>query len=198
MRQEGWRRKLAVEGYAVVDHSNPSMLGNYLGRPGPPERLAPSASEAARRWSLSGVYGLDAFPWHTDAALSSTPPRWFLLAASQITRPTWTEILKPDGDLLAGMKRTLLRATDHRQRTQYLPAAVPEQGGIHRLRWDPRTCKPVSGLSIEDVATAEPSDRINWRIGRILIVDNALVLHRRPAVAEGEQRVLERTYIWSR
>ncbi|MGV9764944.1 hypothetical protein [Micromonospora tulbaghiae] len=38
--------------------------------------------------------------------------------------------------------------------------------------------------------------RIEWDVGRLLVVDNFKLLHRRPAVQEQGKRLLERTYVW--
>lgn len=82
------------------------MLGRSLGipvsvRPGGPTtyRLTPTpVSEAAPR-SLSAIYGLDAFPFHTDAAHHRVPPRYLILRLADGARsdtPTVVVDARPD------------------------------------------------------------------------------------------------------
>jgi alpha-ketoglutarate-dependent taurine dioxygenase len=158
--------------------------------------LARDRSSAAA-WSLSGAYGLGAFPWHTDGALSTNPPRWLVLRAVTLERPTWTEILAPDADLIAQLRRTVLRGTDRLGRVRYLPALTRRPDGVDRVRWDVRTCPPVTGLKMTHVEQKPASALVEWQVGRLLIIDNARVLHRRPSVAEAGERRIERTYVWS-
>jgi alpha-ketoglutarate-dependent taurine dioxygenase len=158
--------------------------------------LEPKDFGRAREWSLSGVYGLGAFPWHSDGAVSSSPPRWLLLQAIELSYPTCTELLVPDADLIAALRETTLRARDRSGQTKYLPAIVPVPAGGFRLRWDPRTCTPRTGLAVEDIEERSPTVRIEWAVNRLLVVDNFRVLHRRPAVQGQGKRVLVRTYAW--
>jgi alpha-ketoglutarate-dependent taurine dioxygenase len=44
--------------------------------------------------------------------------------------------------------------------------------------------------------THPPSAIIEWRRDRLLVVDNARLLHRRPAVDGLAERLIERTYVW--
>jgi hypothetical protein len=189
--------ELASHGYAVLDGAVPTEVAAGLGRATSGELLNPSYSDDARPWSLSGVYGLDAFPWHTDAAISVKPPRWLVLTARELSEPTSTEVLRPPKDLLSALQRTVLRCTDSKGRTRYLPAVVPDAARQNRLRWDPRTCSPRSGVSVDDVEASEPTARVAWQEGRVLVIDNAVVLHRRPAVSAKARRSIERIYVWS-
>ncbi|MEV1249503.1 hypothetical protein [Nonomuraea sp. NPDC049750] len=181
--------ELAACGFAVMDGE---AVPEIAGRWGNPQAIV--SRERDDSWSLSGTYGLEAFPWHTDGAISSRPPRWIVLRALSIPQTTHTELLDPDPSLLAGLRRTVLRAVDSTGRARHLPAAVPEEGRW-RVRWDPRVCAPQIGLSLDEVDARAPTAIIEWREGRVVVLDNARLLHRRPAVLAG--RVLERTYVWS-
>lgn len=186
---------LSSRGYAWLDGATSSAVGAQLGRTGPSEVLAPRERAAADPWSLSGAYGLRAFPWHTDGAIASKPPRWLLLRAVRLSRPTCTELLDPHPELLAVLRRTVLRVTDRAGRVRHLPAAVYERDGW-RLRWDPRTCRPRVGIPVEEMEKHPPSATIEWRRDCLLVVDNTRLLHRRPAVDGLAERLIERTYVW--
>lgn len=184
-------------GYAILQDADITDIGASLGRMGQPAALTPKRQDEADSWSHSGIYGLGVFPWHTDGAVSSNPPRWIVLRALETSSTTSTELLQIDSTLLAKLRRTVLRTTERLGRVKYLPAVVPYGDGW-RLRWDPRICEPVRGLAVQEVASCEPTARVTWRPGRVLVIDNYRLLHRRPAVSGEERRVLERTYVWSR
>ncbi|TDC47633.1 hypothetical protein E1258_28465 [Micromonospora sp. KC207] len=193
-----WESDLATAGWAVLDHASATDVGAYLGRASAPMRLEPKDKGEALSWSLSGVYGLGAFPWHTDGAISSDPPRWLLIQAIELSDRTWTELLAPNGDILACLRKTSLRAMDPVGRVSYLPAVAPLGPGRMRLRWDPRICTPRYGLAIDEIEGQTPTARVEWQPGRLLVIDNFRVMHRRPAVHGQLKRILERTYAWER
>jgi alpha-ketoglutarate-dependent taurine dioxygenase len=174
----------------------PGELIKGLGRLGKPALLRPTEREEARQWSLSGTFGHDAFPWHTDGAISSFPPRWLVLRPVELSEPTTTELLSPCAELRERLERTVLLAKDRAGRARYLPALTLTKDG-YRLRWDVRTCRPRSPAVAREVAAATPTSVITWELDVTLLVDNYKLLHRRPAVTAAAERVLERTYVWS-
>ncbi len=191
-----WMEDVRLRGFAILDDATPESAITQLGcRIGKSEELTPRVREAAAPWSLSGTYGTGAFPWHTDGAVSTNPPRWIILSGKRINGNTHTELLDPLPDLRLKLRRTVLRVTDSRGRVRHLPASLPAKDGL-RLRWDPRTCTPLTGVSLDEVTRHEPSARVPWVTGRVLIIDNFRLLHRRPAVSSVAERVLERTYVW--
>jgi hypothetical protein len=193
------RQHAALEhhGYLLLGPRDaPDQLIKRLGRLGQPMLLRPTERDRARSWSLSGTFGQDAFPWHTDGAISSCPPRWLVLRPVRLSEPTATELLDPSDDLRERLGRTVLLAKDRAGRARYLPALMLMKAG-YRLRWDPRTCRSRSTAVAQDVARAMPTSVVAWDFGITLVIDNYKLLHRRPAVSAASQRVLERTYIWS-
>lgn len=189
---------LAAKGYCWLDGATSEDVASELGRASSPMLLTPKEQPAAPTWSLSGRYGLGAFPWHTDGAISSRPPRWLLLRALELSDSTSTELLQPGVELFAALRRTVLRACDRVNRVRYLPAVATLPDRSYRLRWDPRTCVPRTGLTVDQIERQVASARIEWRQGGLLVIDNSRVLHRRPAVERRVKRILERTYVWSR
>lgn len=189
-------QRLEEHGYVALEEKLLADVLKRLGPVGPTEVLRARPSSDSNPWSLSGKYGLGAFPWHTDGAISARPPRWIALKPLHISKKTYTELLQPSVSLLKKLKRTVLRARDKNDTLRYLPAAIVEYDGVVRLRWDPRTCKPRNEAIIHAVDTQQPTARHYWHYGLPLIFDNWKLLHRRPAVGCEETRVLERTYIW--
>jgi hypothetical protein len=184
-------------GYLLLRPQNaPDEVIGGLGRLGQPTLLRPTGREVARSWSLSGTFGHDAFPWHTDGAISSHPPRWLVLKAVELSEPTVTELLSPCTKLRERLAQTVLLARDHAGRARYLPALMLTKDG-YRIRWDPRTCRPRSTIVAEDMVAAVPTSIITWELGATLVIDNYKLMHRRPAVNANAARLLERTYVWS-
>jgi alpha-ketoglutarate-dependent taurine dioxygenase len=192
----GQRAALEEHGYLLLRPQNaPNKFIEGLGRLSQPTLLRSMDREVARRWSLSGTFGQDAFPWHTDGAISSEPPRWLVLRPIDLSEPTTTELLSPCPELRERLQRTVLLAKDHVGRARYLPALMLTKDG-HRIRWDPRTCRPRSTLTAQDIAAAIPDFIVKWELGDTLLIDNYKLMHRRPAVNATVTRTLERTYVW--
>ncbi|WP_170201790.1 TauD/TfdA family dioxygenase [Actinocorallia herbida] len=119
------------------------------------------------------------------------------MRAVEIEAPTATEVLMPSSGLIASLRRTVLRVVDKAGRARHLPAVVTLPDGELRLRWDPRICTPRMGITVEDVEEQAATTHVNWHPERMLILDNFRMLHRRPPVPDGVNRILERTYVWS-
>jgi alpha-ketoglutarate-dependent taurine dioxygenase len=197
LASKDWREDVRLRGYAVLDNVSPESLTPQLGRRvGGVETLTPRDRDVAAPWSLSGAYGTGAFPWHTDGAVSTNPPRWILLFGTRVSGRTCTELLDPPPGLQLKLRRTVLRVVDRRGLVRHLPASMPAEDGV-RLRWDPRICTPLTGTLLEEVDRHAPSVEVPWRVGRLLVVDNFRLLHRRPTVSGIAERILERTYVWS-
>jgi Taurine catabolism dioxygenase TauD, TfdA family len=191
------RAELAAMGYLLVDSEFAAAdFFEGLGKVGRPTQLRSVDRDEAQSWSLSGRFGRAAFPWHTDGAISSDPPRWLMLRPLELSVPTATELLDPSSTLCSRLERTVLLAKDHVGRARYLPALVPTHD-FHRLRWDPRTCRSDSPGLVSDIEGTPPTAMIRWQLGMTLVVDNFRLLHRRPAVDAATRRVLERTYVRS-
>lgn len=188
---------LEHHGYLLLNSRDESdELIKSLGRLGQPMLLRSTDRGHAQSWSLSGMFGKDAFPWHTDGAISSHPPRRLVLRPVKLPEPTATELLSPSVDLRERLGRSVLLAKDHVGRARYLPAVMLTEDG-YRLRWDPRTCRARSAVLARDVAEAMPTSIVAWELGTTLVIDNYKLLHRRPSVSLSAERVLERTYVWS-
>lgn len=155
--------------------------------------LTPKDPADARPKSLSGVYGRGAFPWHTDGAVASDPPRWLGMhsaAASVVT----TEVLDPSPDLLHAFSRTTVRATDSSGQTVMRLALMNVTDDLTRVRWDPRAC-PSGDLELEAQVEAErATGHVTWAGDTWVVLDNFRLLHRRPSAVADPSRELRRYY----
>ena len=81
------RRALDSTGVAVLndcDLEQLEVLARSYGEVRSPwKKLVPQDARTADSWSLSGMFGLGAFPWHTDGAVSPRSPSVVLLYCRQ-------------------------------------------------------------------------------------------------------------------
>ena len=218
LRHVGWAEGVAANAAELL------RVARYLGEPGPSrpgatlvDHLVPMTRAAARRRSMSAVFGDQAFPFHTDLAHHYTPPRFVLLRAEQaeggIVRPT----------LLLDYYRLQLTLSDQ-QRLAHSPFLV--RGGDHPflcaiadrtdrtsgspdlvIRYDGCCMTPasLSARAAQRLLTQEtdcvPPIRIEWRLGRTIVFDNWRILHGRAlnsSPLQPERRVLQRVLVWPR
>lgn len=161
--------------------------------------------------TYSGIYGLNAFPFHSDMAHWHLPPRYLLLRCAQGYSAVATMLI--DGDLLVAavgatcLERALLRP--RRPCKGKLPLfSIYRQRpkrGVSLLRWDEKFIVPASPAGIEGVnefrkavSSAAPRSIFLANPGDTLIVDNWRMLHGRSAVPHDcSDRMVERVYLGS-
>ncbi len=166
------------------------------------EVLEPRASGEARDWSLSRHYGLRAFPWHTDGAISRHPPRYVALYARSVELGgATTDLLdvqaRSSAQFFETVKSCVLRGCDSVGRP-VIRRAYEVLEGSPCIRWDRR----VFSVDAPRVRRAEDllnrlqaSHSVDWRDGMLIIFDNWRFLHRRSDVRPDEKRTLLRFYI---
>lgn len=156
--------------------------------------LRPTATEDARKGTHSASVGLGEFPWHTDGAIALTPPQWMVLRCIEATHPTSTQICLPGADLRRELHSLTLLIRQESGRKAYVPAIINAGRGEWRLRWDPRSAVFGPNEARSAVEHAQPTDEVAWRPGRILVLNNHRVMHRRPSVSS-TGRALVRTFL---
>lgn len=157
--------------------------------------LRPTVAVDARKGTHSASVGLGTFPWHTDGAIALNPPQWMVLRCIEATRPTSTQICSPSDDLKQALRRLTLLIRQESGRNAYLPAFVSSGPNTWKLRWDPRATPVGPDSARAAVEGAHPTGEVAWQPGRILILDNHRVMHRRPSVSAATGRALVRTFI---
>jgi len=187
--------ELSEVGYLVatgIDHLR-SLL-SCLGSNRDGGTLVPVAQDLARADSLSGIYGMGRFPWHTDGAVSDRAPRWVAMYSARASSVP-TEILELSESLRARLSRTDLRIRTRDGRTVIRRAAVRTSDGSHRVRWDPRAAPPLNPRVVDIVENELPTALVPWRADSFVILDNRRLLHRRPPAASDPGRKLVRYYV---
>lgn len=165
-------------------------------------RLRPTAS-ASQQASLSGRHGFAEFPWHTDSASSSNPPRFLLMRSVGVSEiPT----------LAADSHAIIANATGLRERLSrsvwcWHGGARPFYASVLSdrvpLRFNPDVMRPAS-RDADAALTAlvqELDDveiiKLDWGTPDVAVmIDNHRMLHARPAVPQSEvtTRTLERIH----
>ncbi len=186
--------RLRAHGWVVVDDETMARaLISVLGEEEKAQELSARAASDSPPGTHSAQYGLGAFPWHTDGAIARRPPQYVLLRPVQLSGPTVTELLDPPVDMRRRLRRVTLLVQRSTGRRSYLPALMSAPTGYERLRWDPRAKVRGDESVVAEIAAMGPTATIHWEIGRLAVINNHRLLHRRPSATLG--RRLFRTYI---
>lgn len=160
--------------------------------------------------TYSGLFGLGAFPLHTDLAHWRVPPRYLLLRCGKGYSDVPTLLLdgaeivrEMDADAL---ERALVRPRRRQSgKLRLLRLWSTPKLDTGCLRWDPVFLQPASaqGHRVFDalrhrLTIATPTQAVMVEPGEALVIDNWRMLHARPAVPVGRRdRFLQRVYLRS-
>lgn len=175
-----------------------------LGRVTRSELIIKTPAEA-RPHSLSGRFGIGAFPHHTDFAFRAIPPRLLVLhnesdhAFQRATLVSAIDLLPPR------LVRMLDRSSwylSSRGRTFHVSARVPIGVGS-AIRWDPLCLLAANAAAHEccEIIPCELSQlqvRHRWSAGSALIIDNWRCTHAREDIGGGgdHDRRIIRYEVW--
>ncbi len=197
-----YREESALSGFML-------NLGASLGRVVSPrggepvQRLVPRDKDEAPPHSLSGMFGKDAFPLHTDLANSLRPPRFVILGAANASdfsaRTTFAAIPRLSADDFSRVAEGIFEVRDGRR--SFLGSICERNRPF--FRFDTGCMYPVDERSrlaqtlFGELVSAEPSlAYLAWARGDVAIIDNWNVLHGRSAVLHAfDNRVLLRLYV---
>jgi alpha-ketoglutarate-dependent taurine dioxygenase len=213
-------REALSRGWSLLETGAKSSLlelASVLGKPIPSRLNGPLIDmlrvvppQEARKRSLSSVYGVGAFPWHTDMAHIRVPPRFAVIRSlsQQGVRPTLlldSRELYQSGCDEAVLKTEVWFVNGGRGRflTPVLNNTI--QTGANIFRYDACVMRPATPSARQSASlmraseNRSPSGTIEWRHGLCVVLDNWRTLHaraRQPAETEPE-RVLERVLVSS-
>lgn len=158
--------------------------------------------------TYSGLFGLGAFPLHTDLAHWSVPPRYLLLRCGKGYADVPTLLLdgreivrEMDADALErALVRPRRRQSGELRLLRLWSTPKPDTGC---LRWDPVFLQPASvqgqqafGVLRDRLEIAKPTQAVMIEPGEAIVIDNWRMLHARPAIPAGRRdRFLERVYL---
>ena len=167
------------------------------------QTLMPKAAQAAPPNTYSGIYGVNEFPFHSDLAHWSIPPRFLLLRCRRPSESAHTKLLKFDS-ILAQEPEEPLSLAHFRQRRRLegrMSILKLKQGLIHR--WDERFLVPYNEFARDLFTSVARRLSLSAPVsvalpipGACLLIDNWRMLHGRTAIDPGEMdRCLERVYL---
>ena len=206
LRTRGWA---LVEGVSTQDTF--LRLACHFGIPVAPhdrplvQRLLPTDATEAAENTYSSRYGRSAFPFHTDYANWTTPPRYILMRSVGATHTVPTIVL--DSSCLPSELTPDLRAACFRARawsTGFACNVLSQCRRVTLFRWDPHTMNPLDSFARTTAASLvgvfdklpTASSAIPWEdAGRVLLLDNWRVLHARPDASNTSGRCLERVLV---
>jgi L-asparagine oxygenase len=173
------------------------------------QTLTPRHSTEAIRNQYSGKFGMKDFPFHTDLAHWSRPPRYFILRTLSGSSSVGTTLLSGEAVIKAVGRSTFGRAVARPRSWKpstprcLLPLTFRAEG-VLGVRWDSIFLIPSNQAALDVAMVMEtaiwkgtefPEVALVDR-GDTLIVDNWRVLHGRRSVPPSETyRTLERIYV---
>lgn len=178
-----------------------------LGSGGPVHSLTPASAEQRAPNSYSGIYGLRAFPLHTDLAHHRLPPRYLMLRCSVPDEAVRTPLVD-SVDIIATVGASLLSRSvvqPRRPRAGIRPLLRLFDPALRLFRWDIEFIRPSSNAGTEAVVAVRDAlghqGRVEIRLdhpGDMLVIDNWRMLHGRTEVLPtGCGRRIERAYLGS-
>lgn len=206
--------RLKTEGVVVIDgvHSKDELisLAKSIGkiRPHPNGEYVATLKSSDGRSSLAGtfsnIYGLAAFPFHTDTAFWELPARYIVMGVQKRSRCKTNYISLSDieknisGDFLAKARKSIyLSETFEGSKYTSLVFGGNEAWGF---RFDPNTMTPANAHAKkfhEELEAAidrvEPRE-IDWSGHKAVVFDNWKFLHGRESV-KNESREMLRIYL---
>jgi L-asparagine oxygenase len=209
------RDELKNKGYIFLEKFRPDAntigIASEIGDPMIPwvgglvQRLVPRRISTPNTYS--GIYGFGQFPFHTDLAHWSKPPRYLLLRCIKGYQDIPTLII--DGnDLIKEIGAAFLRRAIFQPRrpqgSEYKLLSLYEScedGNF--IRWDEIFLNPASkvGQTVNDkirdfLPSRSPKTAALVSASDTLIIDNWRILHARSSIIHGcEDRDIERIYL---
>jgi len=192
-------------------------LAQSLGTPIPPgpgypivHSLTPKYRSEAKPRSLSGLHGLDAFPFHSDCAHWKKPARYVLLRCARASSGcSGTQLLDSRALPLTPTDWTALEHAVWVVRggsTAFLAPIVERtypDAHDFRVRFDRGCMKPAhptfasAGVILERAAHTAVGITVTWEPGLTVVIDNWRCLHGRDAASDLDlqDRELERVLV---
>ena len=151
--------------------------------------------------SLSALYGDKDFPFHTDGAYLTEPPKYVILRSPKQIRNCPTLICKPTftiDDRNNLMKNVWLV---NGGRGKFYTSMLEDYDNDYRIRFDLACMRPAladfksSADIMASVISTSDNQEINWNANQCVIFNNWKLLHSRADATNSADRILERVWI---
>jgi alpha-ketoglutarate-dependent taurine dioxygenase len=165
------------------------------------DTLTIKSKNAANPKSLSALYGNKDFPFHTDGAYLTEPPKYVILRSPKQIRNCPTLICKPT--FTTADKKNLTKNVwlVNGGRGKFYTSMIDENNNDYRIRFDLACMRPALAdfKSSEDIMASAISSsnnqEINWNANQCIIFNNWKLLHSRADATNSAERILERVWI---
>jgi hypothetical protein len=205
---------MQTSGFAVFDLNGLSVavLLNHLKRAGHSVSqtvLAPrDQSPQSHKKTLSGIYGKDAFPYHTDYAFKPTPPKFIILANEScyhFGRSTFISSLSA----LPSDMAVLLKDSSWILRSRlgtFIVSSCQSVKGHLLFRWDLDFLTPYNDFAQRSAERIPPylvakKSEISWSPRSAVMINNWICAHARggatSAPSDDDVRRLTRYEVWN-
>lgn len=151
--------------------------------------------------SLSALYGVNDFPFHTDGAYLIVPPKYVILRSPELICNCPTFICTPTftkSDRRALAKNVWLV---NGGRGKFYTTMIEDSGNDYRLRYDLACMRPSlpdfqnSADIMASIISTSTKLEINWAPNQCIIFNNWKLLHSRADATNSATRILERVWI---
>ena len=206
---------IEADGYALrrsIDRQQLLEIATSLGpiktdprHPQQVRHIRPQRSVDAEPNTLSSRYGMEGFPFHTDAAHWHIPPKFVLLYCVEVgsgNRPTYlidSQSLGLTNPELSLLSNAVWRSGHVKS---FLCTVTSTFEKPFSIRYDSGCMSPRSGraLKADELITAKlkgaECKQVRWQNGDLLILDNHRVLHARGSAERADpDRVIARILI---
>ncbi|MDG1287905.1 MAG: hypothetical protein P8P30_10165 [Rickettsiales bacterium] len=206
--ENSWQNILNTEGWYAAPRKikNEPSLKELLAKLSPRRivysQLSVNSTKCARPNTLSHTFGLNQFPFHTDAASAVIPPKYIILFAPPL-RTTNTLVLSPLKHSSLDAKtcqKAAFRVFDSHRAHSYKFWNLARN--LDYIRFNPLIMQPINNEA-EKVAAILKNDldraiEISWRETRFLVINNHKILHSREKVKESDAHsYLRRIMVWN-
>jgi hypothetical protein len=192
-----------VEDFSIAVHSLGTPLTSRY-RNKAIEILQPTPKEKAHQFSQSRSFGLSEIPFHTDCAHWKKPPRFLILYCLEDTQNKPTTLLSWKDMHEFRSESTFRELADstflvRNGRNSYYSSLFWENENFCRIDFNCMIPATKNAHLLKDrlirYIQAKDFEKVYWKTGRLLIVDNWSVLHGRGDGSDFGKRSLARALL---
>lgn len=165
------------------------------------DTLTVKKKEDANIKSPSSMYGEKIFPFHTDGAFLSDPPKYVILRSPHSIPNCPTILCTPKFN--SQDKNSLIKNVwlVNGGRGKFYTSVLEDNNNDYRIRFDLGCMRPAlidfkSSADIMDSAISSSDvQKINWKANQCVIFNNWKLLHSRADATNSSNRILQRIWI---
>lgn len=151
--------------------------------------------------SLSAIYGVKEFPFHTDGAYLSEPPKYVILRSPHNINNCPTLLCKPIFTITDKKILTKNVWLVNGGRGKFYASIIEDIKNDYRIRFDLACMRPAiadfksSANIMASAILSSENQKINWNENQCIIFNNWKILHSRADATNSTNRIIERVWI---